>query len=73
MQFHSSNGQCPVVWAGVQSGFALDCGAERLFPGGGLCFRVRRGGPFGLGLQGHEAEQLAETVTLMKSFKLVDE
>lgn len=62
-----------MIGAGVQSGFALDIGAERLFPGGGLCFGVGRGSPFGFGLQGREAKQLTEAVTLMKSFKLVDE
>lgn len=65
--------QNPVSRASVQSGFALDSGAKRLFPGGRLCFGVGGGGPFGFGLQGREAEQLTEAVTLMKSFKLVDE
>lgn len=73
MQLHSIYVLCPVLRAGVQSRFALDIGARRLFPGGGLCFGFGGGGPFGFGLQWREAEQLTEAVTLMKSFKLVDE
>lgn len=72
MQLHSIYAQRLVLSSSVQSGFALDIGAKRLFPGGRLCFGVGGGGPFGFGLQGREAEQLAEAVTLMKSFKLVN-
>lgn len=73
MQLHSIYAQCPVLRAGVQSGFALESGVKRLFPGGGLCFGFGRGSPFGFGLQWREAEQLTEAVTLMKSFELVNE
>lgn len=51
MQLHSVHAQCPVVRAGIQSGFALERGAKWLFPGGGLCFGFWGGGPFGFGLQ----------------------
>lgn len=51
MQLHNVYAQRPVLKAGVQSGFALESGAKRLFPGGGLCFGFGGGSPFGFGLQ----------------------
>ena len=56
------------------SGLSFQCWAKSLFLGSRLGLGLgRRSGPFGLGLQRRQAQELTEAVALMQGFELVNE